>query len=459
MNISKPTALVIGVDIVLINLLYAVFYWIGWVQYYSLSKLFLMAVFYIIVVLLLPPFAQNRFVRTDEILGRTLATAAVFFALMATYAIVEKRSFHIFTQHVGIFITEAVISTIIIFYGRYGTRELLKYLRSTGRNIRKVVFIGAGRNLNYLYKVMQADLSTGYRVLGYFSDQDSAHLPENLIRLGVVKDSCPWLHEHRVDEIYCNLPSERSQEILHLMNICDKRFIHFYSVPNVHNYVHRSMQVEMLSDMPVLTLRPEPLRSGWNRAVKRAFDILFSGLFIVCCYWWIFLIVALITKLTMPGPVLFRQKRNGIRGEEFECLKFRSMKVNSDADRLQATKNDPRKTKWGNFMRKTSIDELPQFINVFRGEMSVVGPRPHMVKHTREYSALIDKYMVRHWVKPGITGWAQVTGARGETQELWQMEDRIEKDVWYVENWSMWLDLRIIYMTVRNAIRGDQQAY
>ena len=135
------------------------------------------------------------------------------------------------------------------------------------------------------------------------------------------------------------------------------------------------------------------------------------------------------------------------------------MKVNADADRLQATKNDPRKTKWGNIMRKTNIDELPQFINVLMGSMSVVGPRPHMVKHTEEYSALIDKYMVRHWVKPGITGWAQVRGARGETQELWQMEDRIKKDVWYVENWTLWLDIRIMYLTVRNAIVGDKQAY
>ena len=139
--------------------------------------------------------------------------------------------------------------------------------------------------------------------------------------------------------------------------------------------------------------------------------------------------------------------------------KFRSMKVNKDADRLQATKDDPRKTKFGNFLRKSSIDELPQFINVLLGDMSVVGPRPHMLKHTEEYSALINKYMVRHLLKPGITGWAQVNGCRGETKELYQMEDRIRKDIWYVENWSFWLDLRIIYMTVRNAIRGEANAY
>ena len=135
------------------------------------------------------------------------------------------------------------------------------------------------------------------------------------------------------------------------------------------------------------------------------------------------------------------------------------MKVNVDADKIQATKDDPRKTKFGNFLRKSSIDELPQFINVLKGDMSVVGPRPHMVKHTEEYSALIEKYMVRHWVRPGITGWAQVTGARGETQELWQMEDRIKKDVWYIENWSFFLDIKIMFLTVWNAVAGDKQAY
>lgn len=172
-----------------------------------------------------------------------------------------------------------------------------------------------------------------------------------------------------------------------------------------------------------------------------------------------FVIVFIITKLTMPGPVFFRQKRNGINGEEFYCIKFRSMRVNAQADTLQATKDDPRKTKWGNIMRKTNIDELPQFINVLKGDMSIVGPRPHMLKHTEEYSKLIDKYMMRHFVKPGITGWSQVTGYRGETKELCQMEGRVKGDIYYIEHWSIWLDIYIIYKTVANAIKGDEEAY
>ena len=140
-------------------------------------------------------------------------------------------------------------------------------------------------------------------------------------------------------------------------------------------------------------------------------------------------------------------------------LKFRSMHVNKDADKLQATKDDPRKFPFGNFMRKSNIDELPQFLNVLKGDMSFVGPRPHMLLHTEQYSHLIDKYMVRHFVKPGLTGWAQVTGFRGETKELWQMEGRVKRDIWYMEHWSFWLDLRIIWMTVKNLFKHDEMAY
>ena len=163
--------------------------------------------------------------------------------------------------------------------------------------------------------------------------------------------------------------------------------------------------------------------------------------------------------MSSPGPVFFKQKRSGLNGEEFYCYKFRSMRVNVDSDNVQATKDDPRKTRIGEFMRRTSIDELPQFINVWLGNMSIVGPRPHMLKHTEQYSQLIGSYMVRHFAKPGITGYAQVTGFRGETSELWQMEGRIKKDIWYIEHWTFALDLFIIWKTIYNAIHGEENAY
>ena len=177
------------------------------------------------------------------------------------------------------------------------------------------------------------------------------------------------------------------------------------------------------------------------------FDILFSLLFLCTLFPVIYLIIGTAIKITSPGPIFFKQKRSGEAGKEFWCYKFRSMRVNADADRLQATLHDPRKTRIGEFIRKTSIDELPQFINVFLGDMSVVGPRPHMLKHTEQYSHIIEKYMVRHLVKPGITGWAQVNGFR------------VKLDIWYIEHWTPMLDLFIIYKTVRNAIHGEKEAY
>jgi exopolysaccharide biosynthesis polyprenyl glycosylphosphotransferase len=196
-----------------------------------------------------------------------------------------------------------------------------------------------------------------------------------------------------------------------------------------------------------------------NQYFKRTFDIAFSFLVIVLVFTWLFPILALLIKLSSKGPIFFKQQRSGKRNEVFTCYKFRSMKVNEDSDTIQAHKSDDRITGIGKFLRKTSMDELPQFLNVLNGDMSVVGPRPHMLKHTEEYSQIIDNFMVRHFVKPGITGWAQVHGFRGETHQDYKMRKRVQYDVWYIENWSFLLDIRIIFMTVRNLLLGDRNAF
>ena len=200
------------------------------------------------------------------------------------------------------------------------------------------------------------------------------------------------------------------------------------------------------------------MKNPINRFVKRAFDLLASTIALILSPL-VVIPVAIGIKLSSPGPIFFVQKRTGYRGQAFNCYKFRTMRVNADSDTLQATKGDPRVTRFGNFLRRTSIDELPQFYNVWRGEMSIVGPRPHMVAQTELYSELIDKYMLRHTIKPGITGWAQVRGYRGQTEELWQMEKRVEYDVWYAENWTFFMDLKIIFRTVWNALKGEDNAY
>lgn len=211
--------------------------------------------------------------------------------------------------------------------------------------------------------------------------------------------------------------------------------------------------------IPIILGRTIPLDEFFHKIVKRLFDITFSILIIVGILSWLIPIMAVIIKLDSKGPVFFVQKRNGLNNREFKCFKFRSMEVNELADIEQVSKNDARITKVGKFIRKTSIDELPQFLNVLLGDMSVVGPRPHMVSHTNMYAERIDKFMVRHFIKPGITGLAQTKGFRGEVESDNDIINRVRYDIFYMEKWSILLDLKIIFNTVYNTLKGDQKAY
>ena len=234
--------------------------------------------------------------------------------------------------------------------------------------------------------------------------------------------------------------------------------VRFYYVPASVERLGMRLKRELLEDMELFTTHEIPLENPANKALKRVFDIVLSIVALICCLPLLPFIIA-IMLIQSPGPIFFRQKRTGVNGKDFVCYKFRSMHVNKEADTAQATEHDPRKYPFGNLMRKYNIDELPQFWNVLIGNMSVVGPRPHMLYHTDKYKQQIGNYMVRHFVKPGITGWAQVTGFRGETRELWQMEERVKRDIWYIEHWSIWLDLRIVWMTLKSVVIHDAKAY
>ena len=357
------------------------------------------------------------------------------------------------------FIYYFILLILCITVYRLLFRFCIQLYRSHGGNFRTVLYLGSTENIAELYHEMTSDATTGYRVLGYFDTTPNAKFPASCTYLGKPEQAIDYLAQHKVNQLYCCLPSALSEQIVPVINYCENNLIHFYSVPNVRNYLRHRMHFEMIGSVPILSIRKEPLGKIENRLIKRIFDVIFSLLFLCTLFPIIFLIVGVTIKITSPGPIFFRQKRNGLNNKEFWCYKFRSMKVNKESDTLQATLNDPRKTKFGDFMRRTNIDELPQFINVLLGDMSIVGPRPHMLKHTEEYSKIINKYMVRHFIKPGITGWAQVTGFRGETRELEDMEGRVKADIWYMEHWSFLLDLYIMYKTVANALHKDKQAY
>ena len=396
-------------------------------------------------------------VRPEQIMIRVLRNMVPFVLLSVCLLLL----FHFEFSHSRLFGLFYIVLILIIVSYRLAFRYFLELYRKQGGNVRKVILIGSHENMQELYHAMTDDPTSGYRILGYFEDFPSDRYPSDVSYLGHPQEVSNFLEQNvgGVDQLYCSLPSARSAEIVPIINYCENHLVRFFSVPNVRNYLKRRMHFEMLGNVPVLSIRREPLELLENRIVKRTFDIVCSTLFLCTVFPFIYIIVGIAIKMSSPGPIFFKQKRSGEDGKEFWCYKFRSMRVNTQCDTLQATEHDPRKTRIGEIIRKTSIDELPQFINVLKGDMSIVGPRPHMLKHTQEYSLLINKFMVRHFVKPGITGWAQVTGYRGETKELWQMEGRVMRDIWYIEHWTFLLDLYIMYKTVYNAIHGEKEAY
>lgn len=346
------------------------------------------------------------------------------------------------------------VSAGILMLLRLLERQLIKWLRSVGRNTRMVTFVGSDKELTIVYNRLIADSTTGYRFLGYYADHDMEEKPEGakFERLGTVADLLTKLKQPDMevigDELYLCVSRRESDLIRLLSKYCERHMKRFYFVPVAEETQRVSLRREEIEDLEIYAAYESPLLHVGNKVIKRLFDILFSvGALLFLALLWP--IIAMIIKCQSPGPILFRQARTGLDGKTFILLKFRSMHVNAEADSLQATKNDPRKFPFGDWMRRTNIDELPQFWNVLKGDMSIVGPRPHMLAHTIFYSEQIDKYMVRHFVKPGITGWAQVTGYRGETSELWQMEGRVKRDIWYMEHWTFWLDIRIIWKTVK----------
>ncbi|MES2646504.1 MAG: undecaprenyl-phosphate glucose phosphotransferase [Bacteroidota bacterium] len=270
------------------------------------------------------------------------------------------------------------------------------------------------------------------------------------IRLAATKD---------IKEIYAAIPPHLLSEARPLLREAERQCVRLRLVPDLSSAMASRFRVAYMDEFAVLSLRPEPLENINNRVKKRMFDVVFSIMVVVFLLSWLFPILAIIIKAQSPGPVLFKQLRSGRDNKSFYCYKFRSMKVNRDSDTRQASKDDDRITPIGKFLRRSSMDELPQFFNVIMGEMSVVGPRPHMLKHTEQYRAIIDQFMVRHFLKPGITGWAQVTGLRGETKDPALMAKRVERDIWYLERWSLMLDIRIIFMTVYATLKNNDKAF
>jgi len=405
---------------------------------------------FVVANYLFPSVIHERVVGANNIFRR----CTLFVATLTALSYVLLRAIHFSSRLGWRLLLLGIVMLVAIILLRFVERWLVKRLRQSGYNLRYMTLVGSDKELEILYKKLTHNATFGYKVRGVYGDL------KGLRQNGSVKDFETLLSQPEKlklgDEVYLCVPRNERELIEQTARLCDHRMAKFYYLPTSEEKLH--LQPILIDDISVMTTYTSPLEEPLNRWIKRLGDIVLS---ILCLIPTALLLpfIALVIKRQSPGPVFFRQLRTGINGQEFYCYKFRSMHENVDADRLQATKDDPRKFPFGNFMRKTNIDELPQFWNVLIGNMSIVGPRPHMLAHTEQYDKLIDRYMVRHFVKPGITGWAQVTGFRGETRELWQMEGRVEHDIWYIQHWSIWLDLRIIWMTLKSTINRDKKAY
>lgn len=376
----------------------------------------------------------NRFRRT---LKRTLIfilTSAVLAFLFMPKAF--SRTFLL--EYTALFF----IIKLIFYWGLY---SFLKFSREKGFHTNRALIIGQNPTTSLLKKIIESNPMLGYKFIGFVAS--SPNSPSEV--LGTKEQLSELIDQYEIQMVFVSLSlfSEENSGKEYL-RICNKKGVRLRFIPENQRWLKSRINMESVGQLVMINPQQIPLDDLNARFWKRSFDIFFSSLVIVLLLSWLFPIIALIIKLSSKGPVFFVQKRTGINNKTFKCLKFRSMKVNGEADIKQATAGDVRITKIGEFIRRTNIDELPQFFNVFVGQMSVVGPRPHMLKHTEQYSALIDHYLIRHYVKPGITGWAQVNGLRGETDQLWKMEDRVKYDMEYINNWTFWWDLNIIRLTV-----------
>jgi putative colanic acid biosynthesis UDP-glucose lipid carrier transferase len=392
--------------------------------------------------------------KIERIYRGTVKSLLLHFIIFSVYLLFAKDfefsrsfliSFYVFL-FIG-FMLNRFIGTYIqhVLISRFHSTRKVAVMGDNDTGLRVAAYLQKQRNVDF-YGFVGDDASIYGDGNGRISPEASARLQQAAI--------------YGVKDLYVSVAPSRMREIGPLVMEADKQLLRLKFIPDLAGALAAPYTISYMGgEFPIITLRHEPLESMGNRFKKRAFDMIFSAFVIIFVLSWLYPLIGLLIKLQSKGPVLFKQQRSGINDEPFWCYKFRSMRMNTDSDKKQATKGDDRITPIGRFLRKSSLDEMPQFFNVFLGNMSVVGPRPHMLRHTEEYKKIIGQYMVRQFVKPGITGWAQVNGYRGETKDDSAMEKRVECDIWYLEHWSSMLDVRIIFLTMINVFRGEENAY
>ena len=438
--------LFLAIELLLLNLSIFLVYWtsplLEMLDYRDISLYFAHANLTGVVVYTL--FSRGSLFLHDEFKARAKRIISLMFFFLVTLFVFSQfflpRTFSrwFLLEYSAVFFLYKLSFYFLLY--RY-----LNYRRLKGFCNHRILIVGTNEVGQLLRSIVDSNPMLGYQFVGYISNKTS----KNKNVLGCLKDLPTIAKSHDIDLIFLAISKCNDLKFCKgLLATCNKIGVRIRFVPENQYWFKPNVNNESVGSLVVFNPQEIPLDKVRARFYKRTFDIIFSVFVIVFVISWLFPLLFLLIKLESKGSLFFLQDRTGINNRAFKCMKFRSMYSKMCGDEVQATKTDPRITKVGRFLRKSNLDEFPQFFNVLFGQMSVVGPRPHMIKHTLQYSELIDYYRVRHYVKPGITGWAQVNGYRGETDELWKMQKRVEYDMIYLENWTLFWDLRIIFMTV-----------
>ncbi|MBD0278126.1 MAG: undecaprenyl-phosphate glucose phosphotransferase, partial [Flavisolibacter sp.] len=387
-------------------------------------------------------YNEKHILSFESFTRRTVKVYLIWVGIIMLYYFFKKS-----TELSRLFIALSLLVYMVgILLNRFSYLGLKEYFKKKKFLYKRVLILGYNDLAQKLAFYLEEE-GINTKILGFAEDYNNVQELTRYPIVSEIKDTIEVSKQLNVNEVLSTITPEQNKDIYALMKQADNECVHFRFIPDFSFFIKKPVHIEYLKDMPILALRSEPLEDVSNRLRKRIMDVVISALVIVFILSWLIPLVGLLIYLESPGPIFFVQLRSGKRNKPFRCLKFRSMYVNRESDLKQATKKDSRVTRVGSFLRKSSLDEFPQFINVFKGEMSLVGPRPHMIRHTEDYSKIVDDYMIRHFLKPGITGWAQVNGCRGEITLPSQIKKRVELDLNYLENWSLWLDIKIIFLT------------
>lgn len=453
--------LLIGLDLLLLNLSVFLVSYIFKAdllrvnfQLYT-SYLFIANIAWILVSILFRTYSARKILDFEHFLKITLQSYGAWLVVILLNLVVFQQKD----------ISRLILIAAIMGFGagllinRFLYLGIRKYNKRRESFLNRILIIGHNDTAKKLASYFEGD-GMNNNVVGFIvDDYKSVNQLSTYPLYEGIENSVKFASQMQVQEIYSTISPEENKAIYSLLKEADDQCIRFKLVPNLSLFVNRNVHIDYFNNLPILSMRSIALDDVGNKIKKRALDVIVGFFVTILVLSWLVPLLALLIKMESRGPVFFPQKRTGLNGKEFFCLKFRSMRVNKESDTKQATKNDDRVTKIGWFMRKTSLDEFPQFWNVLRGEMSLVGPRPHMLKHTDDYSKIVDSYMVRQFLKPGITGWAQINGFRGEITNPEQIQLRVNKDLWYLEHWTLWLDIKILFLTVYTIVKGDKNAY